>query len=202
MNMLSPSVTELICTRISHDLIGNIGAVSNAVELLEEGDMDFLDDIRSILKTSSQVLAARLKFFRMAFGAVNANIEDKNLVVKTTEDYLKTIGNQNFPIILEAGSFSAAFAKAFMLSAMILADMVIKGGKIMIYEESGRLCAKLSASSRIAGQKAAAVADILAGSGEERSAQYAPAFYLRSLMPAAPVQINLADEENFSFVIG
>ena len=53
-------VSELICTRISHDLIGNIGAVSNAVELLEEGDMDFLDDIKSILKTSSGVLSARL----------------------------------------------------------------------------------------------------------------------------------------------
>ena len=119
MNMLSPSVTELICTRISHDLIGNIGAVSNAVELLEEGDMDFLDDIRSILKTSSQVLSARLKFFRMAFGLVNANLEDKSLVVKTTEDYLKTIGNQNFPIKLEAGDFSPASAKIFMICAMM-----------------------------------------------------------------------------------
>ena len=26
--------TELICTRISHDIIGNVGAVANAVELL------------------------------------------------------------------------------------------------------------------------------------------------------------------------
>lgn len=55
-------LAELICTRISHDVIGNVGAVSNAVELLEEGDMDFLDDIRSILKVSSSVLSARLKF--------------------------------------------------------------------------------------------------------------------------------------------
>ena len=33
-------LAELICTRISHDVIGNVGAVSNAVELLEEGDME------------------------------------------------------------------------------------------------------------------------------------------------------------------
>ena len=46
-------ITELVCTRISHDIIGNIGAVANAVELLEEGDLDFLDDIKSILKNSS-----------------------------------------------------------------------------------------------------------------------------------------------------
>ena len=31
-------ISEVIATRLSHDLIGNIGAVSNAVELLNEGD--------------------------------------------------------------------------------------------------------------------------------------------------------------------
>ena len=80
-NLLNDTlISELICTRISHDLIGNIGAVSNAVELLEEGDMDFLDDIKSILKVSSTVLSARQKFFRMAFGLHNANLENMELV--------------------------------------------------------------------------------------------------------------------------
>lgn len=75
-NILSETeLAELICTRISHDVIGNVGAVANAVELLEEGDMDFLDDIRSILKISSSVLSARLKFFRLAFGLTNANLD-------------------------------------------------------------------------------------------------------------------------------
>ena len=27
---------ELVCTRFSHDLIGNIGAVDNAVEILDD----------------------------------------------------------------------------------------------------------------------------------------------------------------------
>ena len=45
-NTLSVSeISDLVCTRISHDLIGKIGAVSYAVELLEEGDMDFMDDM-------------------------------------------------------------------------------------------------------------------------------------------------------------
>ena len=70
-------VCELICTRLSHDIVGNIGAVANAVELLEEGDMDFIDDIKSILGVSSKNLASRLKFFRMAFGLNNANLENK-----------------------------------------------------------------------------------------------------------------------------
>ena len=84
-------VTELICTRLSHDIVGNIGAVSNAVELLEEGDMDFIDDIKSILSVSSKTLAARLKFFRMTFGLNNANLENSDIVFKTAQDYLHTL---------------------------------------------------------------------------------------------------------------
>lgn len=89
------AISELVLTRVCHDIIGNIGAVSNAVELLEEGDTDFLEDIQSILKTSSGVLSARLKFFRLAFGLRNANLADKENVLKTVRDYLLTIGSRS-----------------------------------------------------------------------------------------------------------
>ena len=139
-NTLSVSeISELVCTRISHDLIGNIGAVSNAVELLEEGDMDFMDDIRSILKVSSGVLTARLKFFRMAFGVDNANLEKLDLVEKTTADYLKTLGNVNYPISLTMRLSNWQLSKMAMLAVMILADTFIKGGNIEVREETGRL---------------------------------------------------------------
>ena len=59
-------LSELICTRISHDLIGNIGAVANAVELMDE-DPEALDDAKPILSVSSKVLTARLKFFLFCF---------------------------------------------------------------------------------------------------------------------------------------
>ena len=79
-------LAELICTRFRQDVIGNVGAVYNAEEILEEGDMDFLDDIRSILKVSSSVLSARLKFFRQAFGLSNANLEDFGQVKSAAEN--------------------------------------------------------------------------------------------------------------------
>ncbi len=76
------NISQLICTRISHDLIGNVGAFANAVELMEDEDDEFLAEIKSTLKTSSQVLTARLKFFRMAFGLSNANLENIETVKK------------------------------------------------------------------------------------------------------------------------
>ena len=36
--MNETTLSEILTTRLSHDLIGNIGAVANAVELLNEGD--------------------------------------------------------------------------------------------------------------------------------------------------------------------
>ena len=53
-------ISEIVATRLSHDLIGNIGAVANAVELLNEGDEDDREGIGNILSFGSKVLRRRL----------------------------------------------------------------------------------------------------------------------------------------------
>ncbi len=195
-------VTELVCTRISHDLIGNIGAVANAVELLEEGDTDFLDDIKEILKVSSSVLSARLKFFRMAFGLDNANLTDMSLVEKTTKDYLKTIGNKNFPINLNLGDYSIKFTRIMMLSVMILADITIKGGEINVFEQDCKLFVNISAVSKTSASKTEDILALLSGEKEEYLAQYAPVFYLRDLIKSSDLHLRISDTDVLGFVIG
>lgn len=195
-------VTELVCTRISHDLIGNIGAVANAVELLEEGDTDFLDDIKEILKVSSSVLSARLKFFRMAFGLDNANLTDLSLVEKTIKDYLKTIGNKNFPINLNLGDYSIKFTRIMMLSVMILADIMIKGGEINVFEQDCKLFVNISAVSKTSASKTEDILALLSGEREEYLAQYAPVFYLRDLIKSSDLHLRISDTDVLGFVIG
>lgn len=200
-NILSASeISELVCTRISHDLIGNIGAVSNAVELLEEGDMDFMDDIRSILKVSSGVLTARLKFFRMAFGVDNANLEKLDLVEKTTADYLKTLGNANYPIKLVMKLKSWQLSKMAMLSVMILADTFIKGGNIEVREETGRLLI-LAAGENRSIEKIGIITDAVKGKLIERTAQYAPMFYLQNLLNRLKLKLGIIEDSGFGLYI-
>ena len=86
--MNETTLSEILTTRLSHDLIGNIGAVANAVELLNEGDEEDKEDIGNILNFSSKVLSRRLKFFRLCFGLSNAAIKTLAELEEIIANYL------------------------------------------------------------------------------------------------------------------
>ena len=198
---LIKQTSELICTRISHDIIGNVGAVANAVELLEEGDMDFIDDIRSILKVSSKVLTARLKFFRLAFGLQNANLTDLATVQSTAEAYLSTLGNASYPITLTMKLEDIQWARPALLAVMILADVVIKGGNIDIQTANNQLIARVSSPYSLANEKIKNLKTVLSGGMIENPAQYAPVVYLQNILNNDK-KIHIMENNMLSLIIG
>ncbi|MBQ9235372.1 MAG: hypothetical protein IJ184_02785 [Alphaproteobacteria bacterium] len=187
---------ELICTRISHDIMGSIGAACNASELLEEGDMDFMDDIKAILKTSSSALAARMKFFRMAFGLDNSNLQDLNMAEKCTRDYLLSLGNKDFPIVAEFGWQTGDDVRSAMIMAMIMADVLVRGGKIRLLSQGGILAAETDKSAKISADKFNKLLAVLEGRDAGEEANLAPLKFLLELKGADNVRM---DEDATSY---
>ncbi|MBV1866325.1 MAG: histidine phosphotransferase [Marinosulfonomonas sp.] len=64
-------LTSLIGSRICHDLISPLGAISNGVELLSMNGAPIGPEM-SLISESVQNANARIRFFRIAFGAASA----------------------------------------------------------------------------------------------------------------------------------
>lgn len=187
-------LAEVIATRLSHDLIGNIGAVSNAVELLNDGDEQDLDDVNNILGYSSQVLSRRLKFFRLCFGLSNATVKDINELKDISFDYLSTIGNPNYKIDLDINISTPKIYKFVMPSIMMMADVIIKGGKIRVSQTESALEIEVSSSMPLNKAKLEGIDNILKGIEiKDNISSYAPLYYLLAYTNDSKVNVMLKD---------
>jgi histidine phosphotransferase ChpT len=66
-------VMELLCSRLCHDLISPVMAINNGMELLAEDSGGMADDIRDQLTMSAGAAAAKLQFYRIAYGLGGQN---------------------------------------------------------------------------------------------------------------------------------
>lgn len=63
-------LASLLCSRLCHDMLSPVGALTNGLELLaDEKDGDMRGRIVELLEQSAKTSADKLKFFRLAFGA-------------------------------------------------------------------------------------------------------------------------------------
>lgn len=70
MTTSSLDLASLLCSRLCHDLLSPVGALSNGLELLaDEKDADMRQRCFELLEQSARTSADKLKFFRLAFGA-------------------------------------------------------------------------------------------------------------------------------------
>ncbi|WP_179379575.1 histidine phosphotransferase family protein [Jannaschia marina] len=64
----APDLLALLGSRLCHDLVNPIGAVSNGLELLEMTPGDGKEEM-ALIRGSLDAAMARIRFFRLAFGA-------------------------------------------------------------------------------------------------------------------------------------
>jgi len=66
----SVDLAALLCSRLCHDMLSPVGALSNGLELLaDENDPEMRKQCMDLLEQSAKTSTDKLKFFRLAFGA-------------------------------------------------------------------------------------------------------------------------------------
>jgi len=86
---LSPlDLASLLCSRLCHDLLSPVGALSNGLELLaDDHDPEMRQRYIDLLEQSARASSNKLKFFRLAFGSAggfgeNVSIEEPKELIE------------------------------------------------------------------------------------------------------------------------
>lgn len=70
LELSASDLASLLCSKVCHDVISPVGALVNALELLDDAAAG--DDAMDLVKSSARTASARLQFCRIAFGAAGS----------------------------------------------------------------------------------------------------------------------------------
>ena len=131
-------LASLLCSRLCHDLLSPVGALSNGLELLaDETDPEMRDRCVELLEQSARTSADKLKFFRLAFGAAGGFGDA--VPVEEAQEVVNALASDGKPIdlnwALEGSSLPKPAVKVMLNLAHIALDALIRGGRLDIGAE-------------------------------------------------------------------
>jgi len=132
-------ILELMTSKICHDLISPVGAISNGIEILEEMDGEPGEEVTGLLAFSAAQASARLQAFRLAYGAGGA---DSNLKPEDIHKAFETLVGIDAKITQEWDPYApignetrpAGFCKMLACGLLLALDALPKGGTISVTE--------------------------------------------------------------------
>jgi len=133
---------SLLCSRLCHDLLSPVGAMNNGLELLaDETDPEMRERCMELLAESARASSAKLKFFRLAFGAAGGFGE----LVKT-QDALVALeglygsdGKVKLGWMVEAEGLPKVSIKVLLNLALIAGEALVRGGQLDIAAEGSEI---------------------------------------------------------------
>ena len=128
-------LSQLVCSRLCHDLVGAAGATNAGLEILAEiGEMD--DSALELATSSGHEMTRRLAFFRVAFGAGGAGNDGAEIPTlrKLASDYLISSNvSLNWPVgDNDVHIIDPMFAKLLLNVILIAAECLPRGGVVNV----------------------------------------------------------------------
>ena len=133
---------SLLCSRLCHDLLSPVGAMNNGLELLaDETDPEMRERCMELLAESARTSSAKLKFFRLAFGAVGGFgdlVPTKDALV-ALEGLHGPNGKVKLGWMVEAETLPKVSIKLLLNLALIAGDALVRGGQLDIAAEGSEI---------------------------------------------------------------
>src|SRR6201996_5732813 len=192
----SLELAALLCSRVCHDLISPVGAIVNAMEVLDDSnkpeDREFALEL---IRKSSKTASARLQFCRLAFGAAGSSGAQIDLGDALTmakghiEDGKSTI-TWNLPRLLLPKN-----RVKLLLNMLVIAQHTIPRGGTLTVDPVGEgeaLSFRVTANGLNA-RLPQNISDILSSSGQVASdAHSVQPYYTRLLAEACGLRVGIA----------
>lgn len=138
MSLDSVELASLLCSRLCHDLLSPVGALSNGLELLtDEKDPDMRKRCFELLEQSARISTDKLKFFRLAFGAAGG-FGDMVPVHEARSVVDALVGNSGRIEVqwsLANDSLPKPAVKTMLNLALIGIEALVRGGNLEIGAE-------------------------------------------------------------------
>ena len=139
--MTATSATDLaalLCSRLCHDMLSPVGALSNGLELLaSETDPEMRQNCIELLEQSATISANKLKYFRLAYGAAGG-FGDR-VGVEEPKDLIQSLATDKGRIevnwALSGGTLAKPAVKVLLNFAQIALDALVRGGTLDVGAE-------------------------------------------------------------------
>ncbi len=135
-------VTELLCSRLCHELVSPVSAINNGVELIEEMGEDMAEEAIKLIAHSADQAARRLRLLRLAYGAAGSDASSMADAQQAAESYFA--GGKirlDWPAgRIEAGAPLKRGSAKLLLNLTILAEEALAhGGTVAVERSAGGL---------------------------------------------------------------
>lgn len=135
----STELASLLCSRLCHDLLSPVGALSNGLELLaDETDPEMRQRCFELLEQSARISADKLRFFRLAFGAAGGfgemvPVEEPRQLIEALVGDAKRI---EINWALATSELPKGAVKVLLNLAQVALDSLVRGGTLDIGAEN------------------------------------------------------------------
>lgn len=131
-------LASLLCSKLCHDLLSPVGALSNGLELLaDEKDPDMRERCFELLEQSARISTDKLKFFRLAYGAAGGYGEQIEVAEPVALIEALLAGKELIAVswALETERLPKAAIKVLLNFAQFGMEALVRGGTLDIGAE-------------------------------------------------------------------